>query len=57
VLDLNPHLFCVLRENAEGTERLLCLHNVSAEAQTVDARPWLNSPQHLPPFAHTWVRL
>ncbi|MBI2927487.1 MAG: DUF3459 domain-containing protein [Verrucomicrobia bacterium] len=31
VLDLDPRVFAVVRESADGADRVLCLHNVSAE--------------------------
>jgi sucrose phosphorylase len=30
VLDLDPRVFAVLRESADGSDRMLCLHNTSA---------------------------
>ncbi|HEY9173734.1 MAG TPA: sugar phosphorylase, partial [Verrucomicrobiae bacterium] len=37
VLDLDPRVFAVLRETADGRDRVLCLHNVSGEAVNVAA--------------------
>ncbi|MCK6625227.1 MAG: alpha-glucosidase C-terminal domain-containing protein [Anaerolineae bacterium] len=36
ILDGNPALFCLLRVSPEGTERVLCLHNISAQPQQAE---------------------
>jgi len=35
VLELHPALFALLRTSPEGNERVLCLHNVSAQSQSL----------------------
>jgi sucrose phosphorylase len=39
VLDLNPHVFALLRSSPEGEEHALCLHNVSDQKLSVDLGP------------------
>ncbi|MBE7473410.1 MAG: alpha-glucosidase C-terminal domain-containing protein [Anaerolineales bacterium] len=42
ILSGNPALFCLLRVSPEGTERVLCLHNISAQPQQAEIdRPFL----------------
>jgi len=35
----NPALFVVLRISPDGSERVLCVHNISAQAQTLELNP------------------
>ncbi len=55
VLELHPSVFAVLRESADGSDRLLCLHNVSPETVTLPPSPCLSAPQSLPPYGHRWL--
>jgi sucrose phosphorylase len=41
VLELNPHVFALLRSAPEGEEHVLCLHNVSDQKLSVDLGPAL----------------
>jgi sucrose phosphorylase len=49
VLHLNPSLFMVRRTSPDGREKMLCLHNVSGETQSVDQ--WI-----LPPYETLWIK-
>jgi sucrose phosphorylase len=52
VHDLDPRVFAVLRESRDGAERLLCVHNVSAEGISLK---YANKTIHLDPFGCDWV--
>ena len=52
VLDLDPRVFAVQRETADGQDRMLCLHNVSADE--VEVRLVEGKCMRLAPFAHRW---
>jgi sucrose phosphorylase len=55
VLDLDPRVFAVLRESADGADRMLCLHNVSAEEVAVSHAEWGRC--RLAPFSVQWLPL
>lgn len=38
ILDFGPRVFAVLRESADGVDRVLCLHNVSEQAVPVEGK-------------------
>jgi hypothetical protein len=51
---VDPRVFAVLRESSDGTDRMWCLHNVSAEAVTLEPLVGLTHSQRLLPYAHGW---
>jgi sucrose phosphorylase len=55
VLDLDARVFAVLRESADGSDRVLCLHNVSGAEVYLRSAGAVQVEQHLP--AHDWVWL
>lgn len=65
VLDLGPAVFAVVRETADGRDRMLCLHNLTENAVTVRlpdhvaARKWeeigRNPEVRLPAYAVRWL--
>mgnify|MGYP000489445615 CR=1 FL=1 len=65
VLDVGPAVFGVVRETADGRDRMLCLHNLTANAVTVRlpnavaARKWeaigRNREVRLPAYAVEWL--
>jgi sucrose phosphorylase len=55
VLDLDPRVFALRRESADGQDRMLCLHNVSADEVEVQLASGVETP--LAPFAHRWQRI
>jgi len=55
VLDLDPRVFAVLRESAGGADRMLCLHNTSAELVRVRLGAPLAGPVELPPCGSRWM--
>lgn len=58
VLDLDPRVFAVLRETADGKDRVLCLHNASGEMVDCTS-PELRDPrgehQRLEPWTTRWL--
>jgi sucrose phosphorylase len=54
-LELDPRLFAVVRESVDGRDRMLCLHNVSA--QTVAVRAEGGVSETLAPFSFKWRHL
>jgi sucrose phosphorylase len=65
VLDLGPAVFAVVRETADGRDRMLCLHNLTDNVVTVRlptdvaARKWeeigRNPEVRLPAYAVRWL--
>lgn len=55
VLDLDPRVFAVLRETADGTDRMLCLHNVSNETLQVKPLDEALGTQMLAPYETSWI--
>jgi len=55
VLEIEPRVFAVLRESTAGLDRVLCLHNVSAQSVEVTAGTEGVSPCTLSPFETRWV--
>lgn len=54
-LELDPRLFAVVRESADGRDRMLCLHNVSAQPVAVRAEGGVSGT--LAPFSFEWRHL
>ncbi|MBM3888201.1 MAG: sugar phosphorylase [Verrucomicrobia bacterium] len=57
VLDLDPRLFVVLRENTDGKSRMLCLHNISSDTACAHVPGLLTAEVELPPYAYCWLSL
>lgn len=57
VLDLDPRVFAVRRESTDGSDRMLCLHNVSAEAVTVPLAGHAGGGRVIPAWDHCWLQL
>jgi glycosidase len=55
VLDLDPRVFAVLRESADDTDRMLCLHNASSELVRVRPLAPLTEPVELMPYGSQWM--
>jgi len=56
VLELDPRVFAILRESNDGSDRMLCLHNVSAEAVHVRV-PGMSQDISLASFDTHWMSL
>lgn len=57
VLDLDPRVFAVRRESAEGGDRMLCLHNTGAEEISVRPAGPASPPLTLEAWGHRWLPL
>jgi sucrose phosphorylase len=57
VLALDRRVFAVRRESPDGRERVLCLHNVSGEAVTVQSAELGLGETRLEAYSWRWVRL
>lgn len=57
VLRSDPRVFAVWRRAADGSSRMLCLHNVSAEALEVAGTGALAERRRLEPFGVEWVKV
>lgn len=55
VLELEPRVFAVLRESTDGGDRMVCLHNVSAQPVHVAAESDGLPPCILKPFETRWT--
>ena len=55
VLELEPRVFAILRESVDGRDRVLCLHNVSAESVKVSTERDGFPPCCLAPFETRWA--
>ncbi|MBI5380856.1 MAG: sugar phosphorylase [Opitutae bacterium] len=55
VRTLDPRVFTVLREDVAQKERVLCLHNVSADIVPVPLPRWAGEPLHLQPWETRWL--
>lgn len=53
VLDFDPRVFAVMRESADGSDRVLCLHNVGGQPVQVEAREGFAATV-LEPFERKW---
>jgi glycosidase len=57
VWELDPRIFALTRESVDGTERFLCLHNVSNTTVLLPAGGVVKSALTLAPYAVRWERL
>jgi glycosidase len=57
VLEVDAAVFAVVRESADGAERMLCLHNVSGEVVSLSARAEFSAPITLAPHEVRWRKL
>ncbi len=57
VWELDPRVFALTRESVDGTERFLCLHNVSNTTVPLPAGRAVKSALTLAPYAVRWERL
>lgn len=57
VWELDPRIFALVRESVDGTERFLCLHNVSNTTVPLPAGGALKAGLTLAPYAVRWDRL
>ncbi|MDI1249442.1 MAG: sugar phosphorylase [Lacunisphaera sp.] len=57
VLDLDPRVFAVRRERAEGGDRMLCLHNTGAVEISVCPGGPGSPPLTIEPWGHRWLPL
>lgn len=55
VLELDARVFAVLRESADGGDRVLCLHNVSSRPVKVSPEREGFAPRTLDPFDTWWT--
>ncbi len=53
----DPRVFAVLRETPDGKDRMLCLHNVSADKVSLPGNSLLSKPIVLGPFEFRWISL
>jgi glycosidase len=53
VLELDPRVFAVVRQSTGGSDRMLCVHNVSSESVTV-AGPGTGEDVRLEPYSSVW---
>lgn len=56
VLDLDPRVFAVLRQSADGSDRVLCLHNVSSDVVQVGT-PDGAGKLEIVPFGTHWLAI
>jgi hypothetical protein len=58
VLALDPRVFALIRTSPDGSERALCLHNVSGQGVTVrpdgEAAELMPGPVELGPYGVSW---
>lgn len=57
VLALDPRMFAVLRETADGQDRVLCLHNVSGEEVSMRTAHTGPAGRKLAAWDHCWLHL
>jgi hypothetical protein len=57
LLALDARVFAVLRETADGRDRMLCLHNVSAERVVVRDESLALKAHHLAAHESCWRQL
>jgi glycosidase len=57
LLEVDAAVFAVVRESADGAERMLCLHNVSGEVVSLSARAEFSAPITLAPYEVQWQEL
>jgi glycosidase len=57
LLELDARVFALIRESADGAERMLCLHNVSSETVTLPAGKGSNQTVELSPYEVRWQKL
>jgi len=57
ILELDARVFAVLRESADGSDRVLCLHNVSAQTVRVHGREAGFGECSLAPYDTKWQPL
>jgi len=55
ILELAPQVFAVLRETPDGTDRVLCLHNVSGQSATISGRAAGFPDCVLSPYETKWL--
>lgn len=56
MLELDARVFAIVRETADGVERVRCLHNVSADIVTLGAVGELKTALVLQPYEVRWER-
>jgi len=57
VLNADPRVFALLRENLDSTDRMLCLHNLSDRMVQLPALPGAADVSQLFPFEVKWIAL
>jgi len=57
LLELDARVFAVVRESADSTQRMLCLHNVSDATVTLSGGTEIPTPRTLAPYEIWWEAL